>query len=47
MKIKMKQVSNEILNIKNLRHHAKVAWEIVKKWVPYNPQTKCCVLCLN
>ena len=39
--------SNEIWPTKDSGHHAKVKWEIVKKCVPYNPQTKCCLLCLN
>ena len=41
------ELSNEIWRIKNSGHHPKVKWEIVKKCVPYNPQTKRCLLCLN
>ena len=41
------KLSNEIWLIKNSGHHPKVEWEIVKKCVPYNPQTKRCLLCLN
>ena len=41
------ELSNEIWWIKNSGHHPKVKWEIVKKCVPYNPQTKRCLLCLN
>ena len=40
-------LSNEIWRIKDSGHYPKVKWEIVKKWVPYNPQTKRCLLCLN
>ena len=45
----LKEYKNEteILGIKNSGHHPKVKWEIVKKCVPYSPQTKCCLLCLN
>ena len=32
---------------KRLGDHAKVTWEMVKKCVPYNPQAKRCLLCLN
>ena len=41
------ELSNKIWRIKNSGHHPKVKWEIVKKCVPYNPQTKRCLLCLN
>ena len=41
------ELSNEIWRIKISGHHPKVRWEIVKKCVPYNPQTKRCLLCLN
>ena len=41
------ELSNEILQIKNPGHDPKVKWEIVKKWISYNLQTKCCLLCLN
>ena len=41
------ELSNEIWWIKNSGHHPKVKWEIVKKCVPYSPQTKRCLLCLN
>ena len=41
------ELSNEIWRIKNSCHHPKVKWEIVKKCVPYNTQTKHCLLCLN
>ena len=41
------ELSNEIWRIKNSGHHPKVKWEIVKKCVPYNPQTKRSLLCLN
>ena len=43
----MKQLLNEIWRIKNSGHHPKVKWKIVKKYVPYRPQTKRCLLCLN
>ena len=44
----MKQsYSNQIWQIKDLGHQLKVKWEIVKKCVPYNPQPKRCLLCLN
>ena len=33
--------------IKNSGHHPKDKWEIVRNYVPYNPQTKRCLLCLN
>ena len=36
-----------MLQIKNSGHDPKVKWEIVKKWISYNLQTKCCLLCLN
>ena len=42
-----KELSNEIWRIKNSGYHPKVKWEIVKKCVSYNPQTKRCLLCLN
>ena len=42
-----RELSNEIWRIKNSGHHPKVKWEIVKKCVPYSPQTKRCLLCLN
>ena len=46
--MKMKQsYSNKIWQIKDLGHQLKVKWEIVKKCVPYNPQPKRCLLCLN
>ena len=32
---------------KSSGHHPKVKWEIVKKCLPYSPQTKRCLLCLN
>ena len=41
------ELSNEIYQIKNSGHHPKVKWEIVKKCVPYSPQKKRCLLCLN
>ena len=41
------ELLNEIWAIKNLDHHPKVKWEIVKKCAPYNPQAKGCLLCLN
>ena len=41
------ELSNEIWRIKNSDHHPKVKWEIVKKCVPSNPQTKRCLLWLN
>ena len=41
------ELSNEIWRIKISVHHPKVKWEIVKKCVPYKPQTKRCLLCLN
>ena len=41
------ELSNEIWRIKSSSHHPKVKWEIVKKCVPYNSQTKLCLLCLN
>ena len=41
------ELSNEIWRIKNAGHHPKVKWEIVKKCIPYNQQTKRCLLCLN
>ena len=39
--------SIQIWRIKNSGHRPKVKWGIVKKCVPYNPQTKRCLLCLN
>ena len=33
--------------MKNSDHSPKVKWEIVKKCVPYNPQTKRSLPCLN
>ena len=33
--------------IKNRDHHPKFKWEIVKKSIPYNQQTKRYLLCLN
>ena len=33
--------------MKNSGHHPKVKQEIVKKCVPYSPQPKRCLLCLN
>ena len=48
MNIKIKkELSNETWRIKNSGHDPKVKWEIVKKCVSYNPQTKRCLLCLN
>ena len=41
------ELSNEIRQIKNSADHPKVKWKIVKKCIPYSPQTKCCLLCLN
>ena len=41
------ELSNEIWRIKYAGHHPKVKWEIVKKCIPYNQQTKRCLLCLN
>ena len=41
------ELSNEVWRIKNAGHHPKVKWEIVKKCIPYNQQTKLCLLCLN
>ena len=41
------ELSNEIWRIKNVGHHPKVKWEIVKKCLPYNQQSKRCLLCLN
>ena len=41
------ELSNEIWRIKNSGHHPTVKWEIVKKCVPYSPQTKLCLLCLK
>ena len=41
------ELSNEIWQIKNSGHHPKVLGEIVKKCVPYNPQTKRLLLCMN
>ena len=42
-----RELSSEIWRIKSSGHHPKVKWEIVKKCVPYNPETKRCLLCLN
>ena len=41
------ELSNEIWRIKNSGHHPKVKPETIKKCVPYSPQTKRCLLCLN
>ena len=41
------ELSNEIWQIKKSGYHLKVIWEIVKKYVTYNPHTKRCLLCLN
>ena len=41
------KLSNEIWRIKKSVYHPKVKREIVKKCVPYNPQTKHCLLFLN
>ena len=41
------ELSNEIWWIKNSGHYPKVKWKIVKKCVPFSPQTKRCLLCLN
>ena len=41
------KLSTKIWRKKNSGHHPKVKYEIVKKCVPYNPQTKDCLLCLN
>ena len=41
------ELSNEMWRIKNSCHYLKVKWEIVKRCVPYNPQTKRCLLCSN
>ena len=41
------ELSNEIWRIKDSGHRPKVKWLIVKKCVPYNPQTKRCLLCLS
>ena len=40
-------LSNEIWRIRNSGDHPKVTWELAKKYVPYNPQTKRRLLCLN
>ena len=37
----------KVWRIKNSGHHPNVKWEMVKQCVPYNPQTKRCLLCLN
>ena len=41
------KLSNEVWQIKNLGNNPKVKWEIFKKCVAYNPQTKRCLVCLN
>ena len=41
------ELSNEIWRLKDSGHDPKVKWEIVKNCVPYNPQTKPSLLCLN
>ena len=41
------ELSKEIWRLKDSSHYPKVKWEIVKKGVLYNPQTKRCLLCLN
>lgn len=41
------ELSNEIWRLKSLGIEAKIKWEIVRQCVPYNPQTKRCLLCLN
>jgi len=41
------ELSNEIWRLKSLGIEAKIKWEIVRQCVPYDPQTKRCLLCLN
>ena len=41
------KLSNKIWRIQGSSHHPKVKLDIVKKCVPYNSQTKRCLLCLN
>ena len=41
------ELSNQIWRIKTSGHHPKVKWRIIKQCVPYNPQTKHCLLCSN
>ena len=41
------ELSNEIWRLKSLRFEANIKREIVRLCIPYNLQTKRCLLCLN